>query len=75
MLKKESRVKNEEKTIPGPKRSLAVLKKGKCSILTIQFLKKRTWVVIYCIGTQSELSKQVRFYCFDFSSVIHKSIF
>ena len=37
MLKKESRVKNEEKTIPDPKRSLAILKKGKCSILTIQF--------------------------------------
>ncbi len=37
MLKKESRVKNEEKTIPDPKRSLAILKKEKCSILTIQF--------------------------------------
>ena len=37
MLKKESRVKNEEKTIPDPKRSLAILKKEKCPILAIQF--------------------------------------
>ena len=40
MLKKESRVKNEEKTIPDPKRSLAVLKREMLNIANPIFKKK-----------------------------------